>query len=146
PPRARSLITPSTVNHLVPDEMRRTTDARIVVSYDLLALPGGLVFGQVEHRRCEADQVFLDLALILTRRGNNRGTDDLALRINGIVVIQDPPRGFGDPGSRTGFWITGDRRRIGRLIKRNQAKCLVNREQDLESTRHNADIRISTGP
>ena len=87
--------------------MGGATDARVVVPHDLLAPPGSLVLGQAEHRRGEADQVLLDLSLVLAGGRDDRGERDVPARVGLVAVVEDAARGLGDPRARAGPGLIG---------------------------------------
>ena len=118
----------------------------IVVPHDLLAAPGGLVFGQVEHRRGEADQVFLDLTLILAGGGNDRCDRDVPGRVGLVAVVKNAARGFGDPCARARAGLVRDGGCVGRLIRRDQAERFANRVGGFEGAGDDADVRVAAGP
>ena len=54
--------------------MGRATDASAMVADDLLATPGGLVLGETQHVRGEANEVLLHLPLVLAGGGDDQRT------------------------------------------------------------------------
>lgn len=124
--------------------MRCTGNARVIVADGLLALPGELLFRQVEVSRDKLPEVRFDGFLILRCRGNDLGIENGSLVVGPITMVEDATRRFGAPipCCRAGLKLHGGALRL--LIPGNDPQRFVACIEDLDAANNDALKWIAT--
>ena len=124
-------------------EVRRTRNARIVISDRLLALPLQLLLRKIEVFGHKFPEVLLDRFLVLRGGRNDLGVENCAALVDAVAMIKNTSRSLRARVSGDCPYLHVHRGFVGRLVMLDKSQRFIACKENFESSDNDALKRIS---
>src|SRR5579859_3400973 len=125
--------------------MGGATDARIVITNDMLGMQGSFFFGQLDQLGTEPLQIIFHLLLVLASGRSNDCMAYQTLVVRFIAMIQNSARRLGDGLADAGAWLKINRGLAGWLVIRQDLQSFLDSQQNFQGPDHDSGEGISVG-